>query len=183
MRHEKVVLIVLSYIIGFTTAYIGFGLSNIDTPAYNRYIGSDLASFSASTKAQEAYAGEPLSVIMNDRGMFVTQNGEEIVVSGKLQEGIVAGQGFHVAIPFYKVSPTGAYVYYCEQETAQPDSCQEYIYVVAEHSSHPLQISSNKLSASSHASGNFAWTDTDIATYDAFISESQSKPWKLIQKN
>lgn len=134
MRHERAIVLTLAYIIGFTTAYIAFGISTDD--AGERIVRS--ASQSQNVASVMTAMPEPLittdDVGLDDRGLYVVLDGEEQFVSGILPEGAEPGAGYHVSIDVLSLANDGRLLYYCAQESFEQEGCTEYVYNVAKHS-------------------------------------------------
>lgn len=180
MRNEKAVLVALSYVIGFTTAFIGFALTDTQTDHFA--LSGNVSDYVPTAASQKAHASEPLHIVFDETGMYADFDEKMVIISGKLHEGIAEGPGFHVEIPFYEVSPSGKYVYYCERETESDNVCNEYIYEANTHTSHTLQHDGQSFRSFLFTS-NFDWTKVDIATYDTLVSLSENQPWKLVHTN
>ncbi|MFT5037294.1 MAG: hypothetical protein ACI9VM_000873 [Candidatus Azotimanducaceae bacterium] len=172
MVHERIILVLLGYVIGFTTAFIAFSL------APNIILDSDVASFGDGVTTQYASASEPNTITFEETGLYVVKNGQQIIVSGKLQDGIDPGPGFHVSVSFSQISPSGDYIYYCEQETTSSETCNQYVYNADTHTAHPLKHNGANLTASISGSG-FSWNSKNILTNNKLKSISSNKPWML----
>lgn len=179
MRHEKIVLVMLAYIIGFTTAYIGFGLTPEQSHKDHVVTTTSEKHNSTSTQQQHEKKGN-VEVLFEEEGMFARVNGREVIVSGALRDGVSPGQGFHVAVPDYAVSPNEEFIYYCEQQTHDADTCHDYIYVIDEHLVRPLQFNGTHLT-SSIIQSQFSWQDNGTAQYNGYRSLSPQRPWQLTQ--
>jgi len=176
MRHERIVLVILSYIIGFTTAFIGYGIPSSSNSA------DEVSKDSFAASALGAAKSKNTTLMENEKALYAVVDGKQKVVSGKLVDGITPGRGFHTAVPFRGVSPSGQYVYFCEQETEEQTECKEYIYDVDKHMVYRLNYESRKISASlSHT--DFKWQEVnDIAEYADLVSISPAEPWKLVAR-
>ncbi len=179
MRHEQVAILVLAYIIGFTTAYIAFGIS-FDPAEGSVTIAEPvpISLYKTTTDNVEANNNTVAGVLFTDSGMFSTLGGEEAVVSGKLTDEIEPGPGFHSAIPFYEVSPDGRFIYYCEQQMNNDAECSDYIYDVANNVIRPIKISGSAVTTSI-SKQEFVWLPDGTAQYAQFTAIGTETPWKL----
>ena len=178
MKHEKIILVLLGYTIGFTTAFIGFALT--DDKKHERK--SEMYANKVLQKNYNQLEGDSsVSVIFDDSGMYAVVDGNKKVVSGVLTETVPPGPGFHSEIPFYSVSPSGKYIYYCEQEQEADGTCSQYLYLINEHVIKPLKLNGESLSSSVADSG-FTWTENGQLISDEYSSVSEAEPWKLVQK-
>lgn len=174
MRNESVSILVLSYIIGFTTAYIGFGTNQHDD--FVAYDNQPAAVVASQTISQEEPESTIEDVYFDEVGMFAEVGDESIIISGVLSEDMEAGPGFHVDVPVYKISPSGKFVYYCEQESAEDKDCNEYVYSLDSHTLHPVKLN-NVRQTSSLEESSFVWLADDSAYYGGFSSVSNTEPW------
>lgn len=175
MRNEAVGILILAYIIGFNTAYIAFGLNQegIDLSKPQPVVFSSAAVGLAVEQNLSASA-----ISFNNQGLFANVEDKSVVISGALSEDIEPGPGFHADVPFYEISPSGKFIYYCEQEVADSDICKEYVYVVAEHKSYPLDTGKIDNSAMVETTSQFRWLADDRAAYgDLLVSVSAQEPW------
>lgn len=186
MRHEKIILVALSYVIGFTTAYIAFGITpDITHKAYRTgevVKANSVRTTAPSNTAEPSDTPSSTRIVFKDDGMFVQTPEGEKVVSAKLRPNVLEGPGFHVAIPQYAVSPDGEYVYYCEQQTPETDECHNYLYVVDEHTVRPLSLNGSRLT-SSVIQSEFSWQPDGTARYNGYTSRSPQQPWELVENN
>lgn len=169
MRHEKITLVVLGYVIGFVTAYIAFGSTTLTPTKLNEIVPAE---------AEEIKGESAPAIIFDEDGMFVRIGSNMVVISGRLRENMIAGPGFHTQIPRYEASPDGAYVYFCEQQTEAENFCHEYVYLVGKHMIKPLKKNGEVLTSELTDEG-FEWTRVGKLTSDELESVSTSEPWKL----
>ena len=132
MRHERAILLVLAYVIGFTTSFIAFGVAEDSL--------TDELSYVSSQNMAAVMTAVPDPIITTDdvwldsRGLYVVRDGEEYFVSGRLPAGAEPGPGYHVSIDRLSLSNDGRLLYYCAQEVFDQDPCTEYVYDVLDHS-------------------------------------------------
>jgi hypothetical protein len=180
MRNESVGILVLAYVIGFTTAFIAFGLNHNATYS-SENVNQKPIVLKDYVPAQTANDIEQSAsaVLFNQDGLFAKVGDEEKIISGVLSDGIEPGPGFHVDVPFYEISPSGKFIYYCELEIAEDDTCHEYIYEVSSNSINLIKVNGEMQFGTSTAS-KFSWLANDFAEYDGFNSVSSDEPWLFI---
>lgn len=208
-KHEKAVLVVLAYIIGLTSGFIGFGIndyyqgntehkimisegemmeySNSDLNAETETVlgMSDMASYNLPTEnPPETTAGG--SVVYEDGQLTaVTENGEVVLSVHVDQLGdaipdILAAQGHHIEPPVYLVSPEGRYVYFCEQHLGS-DDCTNFLFDTESVSIQYVQVNSQAYVSPVSQAASAYWA-VDGLHIGEFISESLQSPWKLVEK-
>ncbi|MDA8596719.1 hypothetical protein N9L26_00075 [Candidatus Pacebacteria bacterium] len=183
MRNERVFIVVLSYIIGFTTAFIGFALTKSSDYKDHHHDKDHMHSHNKRHSAKADYdstttSNRSVEVVFDEAGMYAVVGEERVIVSGMLSDVVEPGPGFHVDVPFYSVSPSGNYVYYCEQQTQEAEDCSYYMYLIDEHVIKPLKLNGENLSSVVAQSG-FEWTEQEELTAPGYRSTSSATPWQL----
>ena len=208
-KHEKAVLVVISFIIGFTCAFIAFGLNEhhyfdyrfkqhdddmrFDTVAPSRLMpdgsvytpptGNPPSNKPAptDTPADDASSSEPVSYV---DGKLFAQVGEDRYVlsiqSSEMPNKDVKGfstQGIHEALPAYKASPDGAYVYFCEQQTKSPE-CTNLVFDTKSRVIQFVTVDGKKLITPDTDAVAAAW-DGNSLTIGTYKSATVDTPWKL----
>lgn len=135
MRHERAFLVALAYVIGFTTAFIAFGVSSDTITDQISYTGSqNVAAVAATMTAVPEPIITTQDVGLDERGLYVMRDGEEYFVSARLPQGSEPGAGYHVSIDRLTLTNDGRLLYYCAQEDFDQEGCTEYVYDVLDHS-------------------------------------------------
>ena len=176
MINERAVIVALSYVIGFTTAFIAFGVTQqkSDYATANKLT----TSFSAETFEQAELIATSFEAFKNEDGFFVTVDGNEQIISAR-STNEVGQPGFHFDVPYYEVSPTTQYVHYCEQMTEVPTECTHFIYVVDEHIVYPVTVERDGGLVSNISDMHTHWLDDGRLEIGLFVSESVEEPWVL----
>lgn len=189
-KHEKAVLVVLAYIIGLTSGFIGFGISNHLTtetmevavaPEFTPegYTGPDTPppSDETMTTPEEEVAryedGKLYAYVHGDR--YVLSLSNEVMPVENV-EGF-ATQGIHKNIPNYSASPDGQFVYFCEQQT-DADECINFIFDTNENVIQPVQFGGKKFITSISDALTAAWNG-DTITIGQYSSAAAATPWML----
>jgi len=182
-RHEKMYLILTSYIIGFVTAFIAFGVTKTEPLTQVIVVQNEKSQTSVMP---EAPVKEPTSLIFSDEGLFaITQGYKRLLSVNKSSLGAsvlttTSNSGFYTNVYEAQVSPNGEFIYYCEQLDASDDSCYPYIYRVGDDTLYPLVHDGEKY-VSPIADHAVAWTSDNLLTINGYLSENEASPWELMQ--
>lgn len=131
MRHERAIIVTLAYVIGFTSAFIAYGVQPVtDLQPTNK----DVQNAAGIVTAVPERLITQDDVVLDSRGLFVIRDGEEYPVSAQLRADVEAGPGYHVSIDSISLVNNGRFLYYCAQETFEEIGCTSYVYDVAKHS-------------------------------------------------
>ncbi len=136
-RHERVITVLSAYLIGFTTAFIAFGVTQIEnrvdfvyvpTPSQTAAVVNAVPTDAPVTTVSEAY--------LSEAGLMYKGNKGEVLVSAYAEDG--QKDGVHQSIFEFSMSPDGKYLYFCEVPTADIDACKPFVYVVAAEAVYPV---------------------------------------------
>ncbi|MFN3692804.1 MAG: hypothetical protein ACK4SL_01735 [Candidatus Paceibacteria bacterium] len=188
-KHEKAVLVVLAYIIGLTSGFIGFGISNhfsletsevVVAPDFvpEGYIpptGNPPEDVVPTTTEEVARYedGKLYAYVHGDR--FVLSLSNEIMPVENV-EGF-ATQGIHKKIPTYSASADHRFVHFCEQQT-EVEECTHYIFDVEENVIQPVSFNGKKFITNISDALTAAWNG-DAITIGQYSSAAVATPWKL----
>ncbi len=189
-KHEKAVLVVLAYIIGLTSGFIGFGVTQSLTtntmevavaPEFipEGYTGPDTPPPSdelapATTEEIARYEdGKLYAYVHGDR--FVLSLSNDIMPVENV-EGF-ATQGIHEKIPTYSVSDDGRFVHFCEQHT-EADECTHFIFDAEANVIQPVSYEGKNFITSISDALTAAWNG-DTITIGTYSSAAAITPWKL----
>lgn len=186
MKHERIILVGLGYIIGFVTAFIGFGLTN---DAHERSIptrpltqgGYGLVERMPRDGGDRTDRAAKIDeVLITNDGLFASMGGEERIVSaGALApEGRVAG--FHYAVIDALVSPSGEHLFYCVLLAADDRECRGYVYHAPTDSVYPVKdlVTDSYLVVPADAL-EITWTEEDMLVISGRSSISSEEPWMI----
>lgn len=131
-NHQQALLVVLSYIIGFITAFIMFGLGDSGKVVVEKY------SEQGPRGPYSIIEPKPRLLIENEEGLFIEVDGEQQIISAQTDSEI-AEMGFHISVIRSVMSPSLKYAYFCAQMVKDLDECQNFVYSVAEHKTYPVK--------------------------------------------
>lgn len=206
-KHEKVVLVILAYIIGLTSGFIGFGINSYSfnnshygkgeaMPMMDDYpFPNDTPVLGTADKAGYVPpTGQPPTDDMLDQAVTY-ENGQLIVATNegymmlsahidKLGDTIpetLAIQGHHTVPPTYLSSPDGRYVYFCEQHLGA-DDCVNLLFDKNTASIQYIQVENQKFNSSIAQAISVYWV-TEGLHIGEYTSISATTPWKLVKNN
>lgn len=165
-RHERAALVGTAYIIGFVTAFIGYGVSNLSTPTMPVESGSEMSA--ALLKAVPASGGA--MVEERTEGLYIV-NGEKetlLSVNEASTDSVVAQDGVYARLSKYELSPDGRYVYFCEQPSANSDSCAPYVYSVEKDVVYPVTQDGNRIGVASDRH-EVVWTRNGLVSIEGVL--------------
>ena len=191
-KHEKAVLVILSYVSGFTAGFIIFGMSALSSarPAESViYHEPQATDISMNTQDQvpapvEQEAPAPIDEVMyKDGRLMANVNGASVLLSAQLATvdaetaKTFANQGVHQAIPKYQASDDANFVYYCEQHS-EADSCINFIYDVEKQIIQYVTVDGKKLFSNAETAQTATWNN-GLLTIGTATSIDATTPWKL----
>ena len=191
-RHEKAAITAVSYVIGFTAAYILFGnFTSTSTPAiFINDTGNAAAVITATPAAEEVAVPEVVptaptfTVTYQEGKLEVSNNGEIKLLSHnpeitELESVDSASQGTHSGDLSFVVSKDNKFVFFCEQADAEDDICAGYVYDVEEDKIYPVTKSGTaaKISISSAKDAIFTAVGLKIGSN---YSANPKAPWVMI---
>jgi hypothetical protein len=179
-RHEKALIIISAYVIGFITAFIAFGINK--TASENE----ELVSFNLENAQAEQTLPEhnAISVNVGADGLYLVTGERERLLSANrnaLSANVqlsAAEPGFFYQIVDAEASRDGKYVYYCEQLTEEAANCDPYVYVIADDSLHRVK-SDGQLLYPISASHESMWAGDSTLMVNGFVALDADKPWEL----
>ena len=168
MRNEKAFIVVLAYIIGFTTAFIAYGVPTLETHQDKK---------SSSQKIAEQ-SGSIVTAYVNETGLFAETQAGSVIISAKATEQSIQKDGWHYDIATASVSPNGRFVHYCEQSLEIPTECKHFVYVAENHTVHRVTRNGTQLVSDTNTVSN-PWTNDNRLQFGTSESNSSVNPWVL----
>lgn len=193
-KHEKAVLVILSYVVGFTAGFIVFGITqstNLQSQVVYPAVTMVDETATAGTLEPVEMTGEETieapdmtnEVSYKDGRLMANVNGASVLLSAQLATvdpetaKTFATQGVHEALPNYMASEDGNYIYYCEQHDTK-DSCINFIYDVTNQIIHYVTIDGVKLTTTAAVAKSATWSSAGL-TIEGATSIAPDMPWKL----
>lgn len=145
-RNERVAILLASYVIGFITAYIAFGVIQLEsTPTFAQLPSQNAAAVITSQKVAQTPSATFLAI--DKEGLVLIKDNVRTLLSASADAtgDTFFTDGQHVAIVDYSLSPDSKSVYFCELPTADADSCRPYIYSITNDTVYPVQIAGERV--------------------------------------
>lgn len=178
-RHEKVALIIAAYIIGFTTAFIAFGLFKSGTFEQTTFVPVQV------TRANVGDLSFKTNVGLEEDGLYaVTSNYDRILSADKRAltasaiSSLVDGSGYHYRIIDAEASRNAKFVYYCEQLSAEAPTCDAFVYDLEKDVVHPVTINGEVASYPVDEHNSY-WLGGSTLHVNGATSADGNKPWVL----
>jgi len=180
-RHEKVVLIIAAYLIGFTTAFIAFGVAKMNA-GQPVFVVSEKFTQPLQTEAKVNKLSA--SVALNEEGLYVvTEEKERIIAANRKALEDEASLGAAVPGYYYNVidaetSRDGRFAYYCEQLTEDAANCDPYVYSILTDKIHRVKLDGQTFYPiiENHES---MWTGNSTLMVNDAVSADEDMPWQL----
>ncbi len=195
-KHEKALLVILAYIVGMTSGFIAFGLTQDNyqaTEAQPIFQTEELTEMTSS----EDTANEPAipdkidtvtAVDYVDGRLQLHFAGETSLLSvekSQLTAEVIttfSNQGAHVAVPAYTLSPDKKFLYFCEQHS-NVDSCNNFVYDIYNKNIHYITTNNTKITTTNEQAKSAVWTSEGKLTILDQLSIDTNIPWKLVKLN
>lgn len=189
MKHERASIVFLSYLIGFTTAFIGYGLATdeeylaplVVAPAAPSQLGTVVGSITPVevpevTVPPRAEAGDV--AYETEEGLFMEVAGEARLISPDQLTTPFPELNPHTSVATYVVSTTKDYMFYCTISVIDSIACNPFVYSWADNTIYPVSIGSiNGTFDSSMVKA--AWSSDGRLQVNQYVSVSASAPWQL----
>ena len=195
-RNERAAIVLASYVIGFTTAFILYanitsneGVSSfINVPKTEVNTASVASAVSSTpeptnelpiqevTSPTVSYSNGQLEVVNGENVNLLSFNPE---VTGFDVDTADFAQGFHFGEIEYQVSPDKNFVFFCEQQDVTSTACLGFIYDITAGTIYPVVKNGAPvlISADSLASTEF---DNKGLVIGSNFSANSKAPWILI---
>ncbi len=193
-KHEKAVIIIVAYIIGFTSCFIAFGITGVMKPVTVPDMmmpvavtpeGYEGPKENPPENMEDAVVASAASTASYEDGkLYATVKGERYVLSLHTDvmktenvEGF-ATQGIHANLPTYSTSPDGRFVHFCEQQTDE-DACSHFLFDADRNVIQPMSVDGERLITSAAVAVSSAWNG-DMLAIGTYTSASSEAPWKMV---
>lgn len=180
-KHEQIGIVTLAYIIGFTTAFIAFGISsemnsqqNTESgETYNRVVHSN----DSTDKSEQT--GAVIKAVLKNDGLYVLNGKEERIISAYSEEDPPLVPGFHSEVFATSVSPDGNFVHFCVQLDRDEDQCRNLVYSVADDITFSVNVDGEPVYSSRAESPAIVWNPDNSLIIEEMVSIDGTAPWKL----
>ena len=151
-RNERVAILLIAYVIGFITAYIAFGVIQLEDSV--KFSNQSASVISAQRQTVDVTS---VFVALDKEGLVLIKNDERTLLS-ITDEGALLSDGVHTSILEYALSPDKSQVYFCELPSDDSKSCRPYIYSIVDEVVYPVTIKGERVAfeAKNHT---VAWSE------------------------
>ncbi|MFM2423796.1 MAG: hypothetical protein RLZZ70_183 [Candidatus Parcubacteria bacterium] len=199
-KHEKAVLVVITYIIGFTSGFIAFGVGNSFADkqhSMDAYVPvtqlPPADEYTPPTSNPPAMDDEPMidaatttttDIVSYVDGKLYAQVGEEqfvlsisnSVMTGDNVEGF-STQGIHEELPAYAASADNAFIYFCEQQSSD-ESCTHFVFDTKANVIQFVNVDGEKLVTPNDVAKSAAWSPAGLQIGE-YTSATADTPWLM----
>ncbi len=180
-RHERITLVVAAYIIGFTTAFIAFGVNQIGGGESTNVISYN------SVNTAEKVTTRPDSVAsirVEKDGLVVVAEGLQRLLSARksaFSASVISSSpapGFAERLVEAELSRNNKFVYFCEQLDMESETCDPYVYSLENDTVYSVTLNGEKYfpAIGGHSS---AWSPVGYLSINEYTSASPDTPWIL----
>jgi len=189
-KHEKTVIIILAYIIGFTSCFIAFGVSPIMYSEFepiqplidetNFYMEETLPVETTTTPTNLT---DNEIVSYADGRLYAMAGGSRYVLSFDatlIEDGVkdsFSEQGMHISPPSFVASPDGKFVFFCETQTTD-DSCLALIFDTTANVIQFLNHNGSKVTVTTETAAAAMWSNGSLSL-GQYLSVSNTEPWTV----
>jgi len=179
-RHERLIVMIASYAIGFATAFIAYGV----TPYYDDSLiavlpVNEFATHLSTAEVPSEVVEEKARLSTTLTGLFLDLGDSSRLLSANaLSAAVAPSAGFHETIIDASLSGDGAYAYFCEQHTAVNGVCHPFVYNAATDSVFALTLEGTKITLDTQ--GNKAvWLSDGRLQIQGLTSIDAKRPWLM----
>ncbi len=139
-RNERATIVLVAYIIGFTTAFIAFGLTQLEESVKFVYVQptSQAAAVVSATEVASPF------ITLTESGL-VYKNGEKSQLISVYDVTESGKDGFHQSIFESQLSADGVLVYFCEIPTMSATACKPFVYNSVENMTYPITVRGERI--------------------------------------
>lgn len=161
-RNERVAILLVAYVIGFVTAYVAFGLTQLE----ERFVYMPVDNTASVIKALEKKSDAPgVAAITKDGLVLVKDNEARIISATQASTDGILPEGYHTKIADYSLSPDGKQVYFCEVPSEDLDICRPYLYSVENDTVYPVKVDDQRV-AFDPANHSVRWSSDSSISFE-----------------
>jgi len=145
-RNERVAILLTSYLIGFITAYIAFGVIQFENSLEFTQVETQHTA-SVIQARQQSVPLENVFLAVDKEGLVLIKNNTRTLLSLNVGNNLNNSfqDGEHVAISEYALSDDKKHVYFCELPSVTSESCRPYIYSIVDQVVYPVEINGERV--------------------------------------
>ena len=179
MKHERAIAVALSYVIGFTTAYIAYAIIIETTPVQQTLTVANTTQSQAASLADIttlAVTGSQGVVVETEEGIEVTRGDETRLIAVKRSFVPEFGAEAYDELIKANSSHDGLFTFYCV--TNNSVECEAYIYSWEQNGIYPVKVDGERASFLANEL-NIAWSSDNRLQFNTAVSVSAETPWLL----
>ncbi len=145
-RHERVLTVLSAYLIGFTTAFIAFGVTQIEDSVNFVYVPVPTQTAAVVDAVEEpapAPVASDLVAYLTEDGLVYAKDGAETLVSAYAEDADM--DGVHHSIFEFGLSPDENFLYFCEVPTSEAEACKPFVYSAAADAVYPVTEAGDRI--------------------------------------
>lgn len=181
MQHERAAIMALTFCIGFTTAFIAYGLPETSVPG--PIVQATNSQRAAVIDTQPTGATAPVTsksnvapgVSLDADGLWLLANGEEYLVSPSASFAPEMEEA-HVDIHQAVVRNDGAYLFFCAETPAAAGMCEPRVFDVENYRVHRVE-SQGQTGNLEPATMDVTWLADGSLNINGYTSVSLATPW------
>lgn len=184
MKHENIFIVAVSYIIGFITAYIAFGVNHSDyqEPLEQKQVNIEKSESVEMKKKPQQQASQKMIGVetqIKSDGLYALIGDDERILSAQVISATTPG--YHYAIPKTEVSPDGKFIFYCAQASADNNSCANFIYEIDKDLVYLIKDSKKEqVMTQIDMVEKSTWSIDGLLVLPSHKSANADKPWQVI---
>ena len=178
MKHRQALIVALSYVIGFTTAFIAFGIDNFSHDIDKKYHKASSPASSQNFKTDSQ--AERVSISVREDGLYAVISDRERILSAQTASVLDAKPGWHHEVIKTEASPNGQFIYYCVQVSVENGECENFVFVVSEDIAYRVSRADGEAMSSDINSLVAGWTNDNLLIINSYISADKSRPWRMV---
>lgn len=175
-EHREAIIVGLAYIIGFTTAFIAFGLDGTGKHKSKAKYHRELPVEQTVAERGEKQIG----IAIREEGLYALLSDKDRIISAQGASLINAKPGWHHQVIKTEVSPNNSYIYYCVQLVSSSSDCANFVYEVEADVVHKVSRADGEQVLSPIQGLVAGWTSDGLLTINDFVSAARQMPWKVV---
>lgn len=181
MKNERAMIMGVTYVIGFMTAFIAyeFAATAGSTQAIVYVPNTPQAAAVIDSVPEDVPSVQTTaSVRLDEDGLhYVSEAGEQVISIAETVDKSFADIG-HSAVYQHSISPSGQYVYFCAVPAGVESGCVSYVYDAQAHGVHRVSVTGQPL-VSKADDVRSVWTADGILQLNQYVSSSATTPWVM----
>lgn len=184
MQHERAAVMALTFCIGFTTAFIAYGVPQVSAPVPVAFapatqpaaiiIAESPESVPAPAPSAAVATAQP-GVALDKEGLWFLRNGERLLVSPSIASAPTIPEA-HVDVHQAVARADGAYLFFCAETAAAAGVCEPRVFDSTNFGVHRIQ-SQGQTGTLDPAQLEVSWQSDGRLAINGFVSSSAVQPW------